>query len=73
MALQVQSSKGALDAPIQGFLVTKTTSRAINYEVWDWPRDQNHIVASVDSARSNPTPNLGRQLQKGAHSQSAKT
>jgi hypothetical protein len=44
MALQVQSGRSALDAPIQGFLDTKTTSRAINNEVWDGPRDQNHIA-----------------------------
>lgn len=42
--LSGQSSKSALNALIQGFLVTKTTPHVGNTEVWDQARDQNHIA-----------------------------
>ena len=44
MALQFQSSIGTLNAPLQGFLVRKTTPHTGNKEVWDHARDQNHIA-----------------------------
>jgi len=47
MALQVQSSKSALTALIQGFLVRKTTPRTGISEVWEWPRDENHIARLI--------------------------
>jgi hypothetical protein len=54
MALHVGSSKGAEGAPIQGFLATNTTSRSGNNEVWDRPRDQNHIVGTGSNSYRNP-------------------
>jgi hypothetical protein len=47
MALQVQSSKSALTALIQGFLVRKTTPRTRISEVWERPRDENHIARLI--------------------------
>jgi hypothetical protein len=67
MALQIKSSKTALSALIQGFLVRKTTPRPANCAVWDQSSEQNHIVVSVVSDRSNPATNLGLELEESGH------